>query len=161
MATESQLDGELRYAEIAEITMDEEFTPRAAIDEAALAELTASIRRRGILQPLLARSDGDGTLRLVAGHRRLAAARAAGLERVRPVCPDLRLSGRARSAGARTPRAPLGGSWIRSSRDEVSLSVHSVSLENAGRDVGGLGRFRRSSSRHLFRAASLGAPSGS
>jgi ParB family chromosome partitioning protein len=82
MATESQRDGDLRHAEIAEITTDEEFNPRRAVDEDALAELTASVRRRGILQPLLARSDGDGRLQLVAGHRRLAAARAAGLNRV-------------------------------------------------------------------------------
>lgn len=78
MATESQLC----YAEITELTIDEEFNPRSAMDEESLAELIESVKRRGILQPLLARIDGDGDLWLVAGHRRLAAARAAGLARV-------------------------------------------------------------------------------
>ena len=82
MATDSQRPSELCYVEIAEIKTDEEFNPRSAVDEHGLAELTESIKRRGILQPLLARRDDDGDVCLVAGHRRLAAARAAGLDRV-------------------------------------------------------------------------------
>lgn len=82
MATDSQRPSELCYVEIAEIKTDEEFNPRFAVDEQGLAELTESIKRRGILQPLLARRDDDGDVCLVAGHRRVAAARAAGLDRV-------------------------------------------------------------------------------
>jgi len=82
MATQSQRDGELRYVRIADIRSDDQFNPRSAVDGEGLAELTESVKRRGILQPLLARSDGEGKPSLVAGHRRLAAARAAGLERV-------------------------------------------------------------------------------
>lgn len=82
MATDSQRPSELRYVKIAEIKTDEEFNPRSAVDEQGLAELTESIKRRGILQPLLARRDDAADVYLVAGHRRLAAARAAGLDRV-------------------------------------------------------------------------------
>jgi ParB/RepB/Spo0J family partition protein len=82
MATDSERPSELRYVKIAEIKTDEQFNPRSAVDEQGLAELTESIKRRGILQPLLARRDDDGDICLVAGHRRLAAARAAGLDRV-------------------------------------------------------------------------------
>jgi ParB/RepB/Spo0J family partition protein len=82
MSTDTHSEGDLRYAEIAEITVDEEFNPRSTIDVDALAELTASVQRRGILQPLRVRCDSEGGLQLVAGHRRLAAARAAGLQRV-------------------------------------------------------------------------------
>ncbi len=57
------------------------FQPRRAFDEEALAELTDSIRRQGLLQPLLVVGDGDGYL-LVAGERRLRAAKAAGLTEV-------------------------------------------------------------------------------
>lgn len=46
-----------------------------------LAELTSSIKRHGILQNLLARPNGKG-FELVSGHRRLAAAKAAGLKEV-------------------------------------------------------------------------------
>lgn len=56
--------------------------PRQDFDEEALKELTDSIQRRGILQPLLCRRRTDGGVELVAGERRLRAARAAGLETV-------------------------------------------------------------------------------
>src|SRR6266403_6242630 len=56
--------------------------PRADFDTAALDELAASIRAQGILQPLLVRPDDDGGYELVAGERRLRAARLAGLREV-------------------------------------------------------------------------------
>lgn len=57
--------------------------PRRAMDKAAMDELTESVRTHGVLQPLLARRTSDGELlELVAGHRRLRAAVAAGLDHV-------------------------------------------------------------------------------
>lgn len=60
--------------------------PRVEWDERRLAELTASIREHGVIQPLLVseQRDADGVTvyQLIAGERRLRAARAAGLERV-------------------------------------------------------------------------------
>lgn len=47
-----------------------------------LADLTASIRAQGILQPLVAEPRPDGKYTVLAGHRRLAAAKRAGLETV-------------------------------------------------------------------------------
>jgi len=55
--------------------------PRRLFDETGLKELAASIRRHGILQPLVVRRRADGW-ELVAGERRLRAARLAGLETV-------------------------------------------------------------------------------
>lgn len=55
--------------------------PRRGFDEVGLAELAASIRSCGILQPLTVRRAGDG-YELVAGERRLRAARIAGLREV-------------------------------------------------------------------------------
>ena len=55
--------------------------PRQVFDEAALRELAASIRRHGILQPLTVRRRHDGW-ELVAGERRLRAARLVGMETV-------------------------------------------------------------------------------
>lgn len=55
--------------------------PRQHFDEDSLAELTESIRRTGIIQPLVVRRSGDG-FSLIAGERRLRAARAAGLRTV-------------------------------------------------------------------------------
>ena len=52
--------------------------PRRSFDEEGLAELAASIRSCGILQPLTVRRAGEG-YELVAGERRLRAAKMAGL----------------------------------------------------------------------------------
>lgn len=56
--------------------------PRKTFDEAALAELSDSIRAHGVIQPLLVRPMADGSYRLVAGERRYRAARMAGLTEV-------------------------------------------------------------------------------
>ncbi len=56
--------------------------PRSQFDESALVELTDSIRAHGVLQPLLVRPKEGGGLELVAGERRLIAARRAGLTKV-------------------------------------------------------------------------------
>lgn len=56
--------------------------PRKVFDPKALAELAASIRAHGILQPLVVRKIGEGRYELVAGERRLRAAREAGLSKV-------------------------------------------------------------------------------
>ena len=55
--------------------------PRRSFDETALRELADSIRAYGILQPLTVRDKG-GFYELVAGERRLRAARMAGLRQV-------------------------------------------------------------------------------
>ena len=56
--------------------------PRVHFDEETLEELAASIREIGVLQPVLARSIGDGRYQLVAGERRWRAARRAGLSTI-------------------------------------------------------------------------------
>lgn len=60
--------------------------PRVQFDAAALEELADSIREHGVLQPVVVselRSDlGTKTYQLIAGERRLQAARMAGIERI-------------------------------------------------------------------------------
>ena len=56
--------------------------PRTSFDEAPLAELAASIREYGILQPLLVTKSSGDRYQLIAGERRLRAAKLAGLTRV-------------------------------------------------------------------------------
>jgi ParB family chromosome partitioning protein len=60
------------------------FQPRREFDQAALDELADSIRRHGILQPLLVRTrpDGESGYQLIAGERRWRAAQQVGLETV-------------------------------------------------------------------------------
>jgi len=56
--------------------------PRTNFEPEKLRELADSIREHGIIQPLVVSRDEDGSYRLIAGERRLQAARLAGLETV-------------------------------------------------------------------------------
>jgi len=56
--------------------------PRRRFEEGALAELAQSIRSRGMLQPLVVRPLPGGEFELLAGERRLRAAKLAELENV-------------------------------------------------------------------------------
>jgi len=56
--------------------------PRTAFDEEQLGELAASIAVHGILQPIVVRQLADGGYQLIAGERRVRAARIAGLATV-------------------------------------------------------------------------------
>lgn len=56
--------------------------PRQSFPEEGLRELAQSIQQHGMVQPLLVQERGDGTYELVAGERRLRAARLAGLQTV-------------------------------------------------------------------------------
>lgn len=56
--------------------------PRRHFDEAALAELTESIKAQGVVQPILVRPIGIDRYEIVAGERRWRAAQAAGLKSI-------------------------------------------------------------------------------
>lgn len=58
------------------------FQPRTNFDEQALDELAASIKKLGVVQPLTVREVSPGKFQLIAGERRLRAARLAGLTHV-------------------------------------------------------------------------------
>src|SRR6187549_3417707 len=62
--------------------------PRTHFDDEALAGLATSIREVGILQPLVVRRTEGGSYELIAGERRLRAAKAAGLASVPIVLRD-------------------------------------------------------------------------
>lgn len=59
-----------------------EYQPRKIFKDEALQELSASIREKGVLQPVLVSRVGDGTFRLIAGERRWRAAHLAGLRKI-------------------------------------------------------------------------------
>ena len=56
--------------------------PRREFDPVHLEELAASVREKGVVQPLLVRPKGDGRYELIAGERRWRAAQKAGLHEV-------------------------------------------------------------------------------
>lgn len=62
--------------------------PRVDFHEDGLAELAASIAEHGVLQPIVVRGSADGGYELIAGERRLRAARTAGLTQIPAVVRD-------------------------------------------------------------------------
>lgn len=62
--------------------------PRTAFGEEQLGELAASIAVHGILQPVVVRPLADGSYELIAGERRLRAARMAGLQTIPAILRD-------------------------------------------------------------------------
>lgn len=61
--------------------------PRTNFDPEGISELAASIRRHGVLQPIVVSREGDG-YELVAGHRRVLASRLAGKTTIPAVVRD-------------------------------------------------------------------------
>lgn len=66
----------------------QEGQPRQRFDEAAMEELTDSIRQNGVLQPILVRKVGQ-QYEIVAGERRYQAAKRAGLTSIPVVIRDI------------------------------------------------------------------------
>jgi ParB family transcriptional regulator, chromosome partitioning protein len=62
--------------------------PRKMFDEAALAELAASIKERGVMEPIVLRPVGEG-YEIVAGERRYRASKMAGLTEIPAVVREL------------------------------------------------------------------------
>jgi len=64
------------------------YQPRRRFSEDEMMELSRSIREQGIIQPLLLRKDDNG-YELIAGERRLRAAKLAGLSQVPVIIKDI------------------------------------------------------------------------
>ena len=84
-STDTKEAVEVRLSEI-EPNRDQ---PRKHFDETALAELSESIKRHGLIQPLLVRPLTGGGYQIVAGERRWRASRMAGLSSVPVVIREL------------------------------------------------------------------------
>ena len=65
------------------------YQPRTRMDETSLAELSESIRVRGVIQPIIVRPVGDAQYEILAGERRWRAARMAGLQAVPAVVREV------------------------------------------------------------------------
>jgi len=65
------------------------FQPRREFDQEKLDELTESIKRHGVVQPVLLRKTGEDSYQLVAGERRFRAAKAAGLTEIPAIVKEL------------------------------------------------------------------------
>ncbi len=83
-------------AEVRDIPVEEiqvgDYALRMEAEDEGIDELAASIRRIGIISPLVVTREGD-VIKVVAGHRRLAAARLAGLKVVPCIITSLPVAG--------------------------------------------------------------------
>lgn len=76
-----------------EIKVDEIFPfenhPFKVIDDEKMDELVESIKANGILTPVIVRPDDEGTYEMISGHRRLHAAKRAGLEKIPAIVKEM------------------------------------------------------------------------
>ena len=84
---EAPVGTELQRVRVTDIAPNR-FQPRRAFTEPELAELEASIKASGLLQPIVVRARGDGKWELVAGERRLRAVSRLGWTEIPAVVRD-------------------------------------------------------------------------
>lgn len=88
-ADEPATGGEMLTALAIDAMQPGRYQPRMRMDPEALAELAASIKAQGLMQPILARPLGAGRYEILAGERRWRAARMAGLANVPVLVRDV------------------------------------------------------------------------
>lgn len=82
VSKKSKVEGEITYLKV-EVIFPNKYQPRSDFDDAGLTELADSIREHGILQPLAVTPNEDESgYYVIAGERRLRAAKIAGLAKV-------------------------------------------------------------------------------
>ena len=78
---------------LAEVAIDQihpgQYQPRRSIRDEGIAELAASIRAQGVMQPIVLRHRAIGGYEIIAGERRWRASQLAGLERIPAVVKDV------------------------------------------------------------------------
>ena len=63
--------------------------PFRVVDDEKMEELVESIKANGILTPVLVRPDDEGTYEMISGHRRLHAAKKAGLLKIPAIVKEM------------------------------------------------------------------------
>ena len=86
---ETKVETKTNKLPLSEITPNK-YQPRKNFDEASLADLTNSIKERGVIQPIIVRKSNSENAKyeIIAGERRWLAARKAGLHEIPVVVTD-------------------------------------------------------------------------
>ena len=63
--------------------------PFRVVDDEKMEELVESIKANGVLTPVLVRPDDEGTYEMISGHRRLHAAKKAGLLKIPAIVKEM------------------------------------------------------------------------
>ena len=80
-------EARVEYLKIGKIKPNK-YQPREEFDDKKLGELISSIKEKGVIQPILVRTSGDG-YEIIAGERRLRAAKALAMEDVPALVRDV------------------------------------------------------------------------
>src|SRR5690349_12575180 len=88
MAGQPGVDGELRQIPLDQMQRGK-YQPRRDMKEEALKELAESIKKQGVVQPIVVRPVGERRYEIIAGERRWRAAQMAGLDTVPAVVRDV------------------------------------------------------------------------
>jgi ParB family chromosome partitioning protein len=88
----SLIPEKVKRGEILELDIDSivpsEYQPRRFFNDAALDELALSIKEKGIIQPIIIKRSTMDTFQLIAGERRLRAAKKVGLKKIPAIVKD-------------------------------------------------------------------------
>ena len=87
-STTMPVDGELRQIRLEKLQRGK-YQPRIEFDEAALNELSESIKAQGVMQPIVVRSISPDQFEIVAGERRWRASQIAGLDSIPALVRDI------------------------------------------------------------------------
>lgn len=63
--------------------------PFRVVDDEKMEELVESIKANGVLTPVLVRPDDEGTYEMISGHRRLHAAKKAGIPKIPAIVKEM------------------------------------------------------------------------
>ena len=78
-----------QHADVQEVPLGQiipnRYQPRTTFSEGEISELAESIKKNGLIQPVMVRRKGDGLYELIAGERRFRAAKLAGLMTIKAV----------------------------------------------------------------------------
>jgi ParB family chromosome partitioning protein len=131
------VSGLVREIPVEEIERNEE-QPRSRFVDETIRELASSIRTYGLVQPVIVRQLATGAYQLVAGERRLRAARLAGLDVVPAIVRDVDETGALELALVenlqREDLNPIDEARGYESLMELSGSTQSDVAERVGRD---------------------------
>jgi len=81
-------DGQLRELPV-DLIQKGKYQPRGEMDEDMLEELASSIRKQGVMQPIIVRAVSEGRYEIIAGERRWRATQLAGLDRIPAIIRDV------------------------------------------------------------------------
>ncbi len=85
---ETDLDGELKHLPV-ELLQRGQYQPRRDMDPTSLEELAESIRKQGVVQPIVVRAISEGRYEIIAGERRWRAAQLARLAEIPAIIRDV------------------------------------------------------------------------